>query len=112
MNGRGRMAVALSGTVMVCTHCGLRELARPFSGRPDTAYEAQFHHCRARAGLFAPLHPEGLAHKETVIEREDYIGTDRVQLVDGRPVMAVETTRDTGTDRVVFAPIATGRVQL
>jgi hypothetical protein len=47
-------------------------------------------------------------------EREDYVGTERVQLieVDGkaRPVMAAVTERPDGSnDTVVYAPVATGR---
>jgi hypothetical protein len=42
------------------------------------------------------------------VEREDYIGTDRVLLHDGRPIMAVVTERNDGEDRTVFAPTATG----
>lgn len=40
-------------------------------------------------------------------EREDYLG-DEVVTRDGdnRPVMAVEVTRDDGTDLTVYAPMA------
>ena len=43
-----------------------------------------------------------------VIEREDFIGADKVQLHEGRPVMSVVTERDDGQDVAVFAPAATG----
>jgi hypothetical protein len=41
------------------------------------------------------------------VEREDYVGKEVVTTDgEGRPVMAVETTRDDGNDVAVFAPCA------
>jgi hypothetical protein len=49
--------------------------------------------------------PEGTKCKVEAVEREDYInGEDIVLDSDGRPIMAVETTRETGNDVAVFAP--------
>jgi hypothetical protein len=62
--------------------------------------------------MLVALVPEGTRAEARAIEREDYEGADRgrVQLdANGRPVMAVETVRDNGTDRAVFAPVASGR---
>ena len=54
---------------------------------------------------------KGIAAKVTAYEREDYVGGDNVQTdEDGRPVMSVVTTRDDGTDALVFAPAASARV--
>jgi hypothetical protein len=49
--------------------------------------------------------PAGTRCKVEAIERESYIGTETVTY-DGerRPITAVETTRDDGNDRAVFAP--------
>jgi hypothetical protein len=51
--------------------------------------------------------PAGTRCKVEALERDDYIAGDHVTYDgEGRPVMAVETTRDDGTDRAVFAPCA------
>jgi hypothetical protein len=56
--------------------------------------------------------PEGTRCKVEAIEREDYVGSEQVQTdANGRPVMSIVTTRDTGQDTVVFAPTATARVR-
>lgn len=55
----------------------------------------------------APLVPEGVKAKVERMEREDYIGTDQVQFDgEGKPTMAVKTTRDDGEDCTIFAPTA------
>jgi hypothetical protein len=84
-----------------CPNCDLQELTR------EAAPHSRFHACRGLRGLTAPMVPAGTACKVVALEREDYIRGDLVTL-DGerRPVMAVETTRDDGTDRAVFAPCA------
>lgn len=72
----------------------------------------RFHHCRGRgvhAGLWAPMVLAGTAAKVEAVEREDYVGGEQVQLHQGRPVMAVRTTRDDGQDVAVFAPTAVVR---
>lgn len=67
----------------------------------------RFHTC-ARFGLTAPMVLTGTKAKVDAVEREDYVGTERVSLsTDGRPVMAFVTTRDDGTDVAVNAPVAT-----
>jgi hypothetical protein len=60
-------------------------------------------------GLTAPMVLAGTKAKVEIHEREDYIGSDKVQLHEGRPVMSVVTTRDDGQDVAVFAPVATAR---
>jgi hypothetical protein len=75
---------------------------------PPDAAASQFHPCRGLKGLTAPMVPAGTRAKVEAVERGDYINGDMVTLDGGgRPVMAVETTRDDGTDRAVFAPCAT-----
>jgi hypothetical protein len=74
----------------------------------DVTHEARphsrFHPCRAFAGLSMPL-VRGKAKVE-LREREDYVGTEKVRLHEGRPIMSIVTTRDDGQDCVVFAPTA------
>lgn len=69
---------------------------------------SRFHPCRGLRGLTAPMVPAGTRCKIEALDREDYVGDEDVTVDgEGRPVMAVETTRDDGTDRAVFAPCAT-----
>jgi hypothetical protein len=50
----------------------------------------------------------GTRAKVETKEREDYVGSESVTLDgDNRPIMAVITTRDNGTDCAVMAPTAT-----
>lgn len=68
------------------------------------------HPCKNMAGLMTPLVPEGIAAKVEAVERQDFIGREQVQTdANGRPVMAVVTTRDDGQDCTVFAPTAHGK---
>lgn len=96
----------LVGTVTewYCPNCGKRDqTAEP---RPHT----RFHPCPRLRGLAAPMLRAGTSAKVEVREPEDYIGNEQVQRDPelGRPVMAVVTTRDDGSNDVaVFAPLAT-----
>ena len=89
-----------------CPTCDLQHVTR--QAQPHVP----MHPCKGLSGFLTPfarvdgsdLH--GVVHR--VIEREDYIGTERVRLdVDGRPVMAIRTERADGYDTHVFAPTAT-----
>ncbi len=71
-----------------------------------TDVHSRFHACAALGGLTAPMVPRGVKADVRVHEREDYIGTEDVPLVDGRPIMAIEIVRDDGNDRTVYAPTA------
>lgn len=87
-----------------CPNCPA--VHRTVQAQPHTP----FHVCPGLAGLTAPFVPAGTRAKVEAIERGDYTGGDLVTTdTDGRVVMAVETTRDDGTDRAVFAPCATAR---
>jgi len=56
-----------------------------------------------------PLVPKGTDCKVEAVERGDYVGQESVQIdVNGRPMMAVVTTRDDGQDCTVYAPTARG----
>ena len=87
-----------------CPNCKKEDITR--EARPHT----RFHACPKLRGLTAPMLPAGTRAKVELVEREDYVGDEKVQVDPewGRPVMAVRTTRDNGQDTVVFAPVATG----
>ena len=89
-----------------CPNCPAEETTH------EAAPHTRFHTCPGLRGLTAPMLPVGTKAKVEVVEREDYVGTERVQLDPerGRPVMAVVTTRDDGQDVAVFASTATARV--
>lgn len=86
-----------------CPNCELKQVTH--EAQPHT----RFHACRGLRGLTAPMVPAGTRCKVEAVERGDYVGKEMVQTnAEGRPVMAVRTTRDNGTDVAVFAPCATG----
>lgn len=65
------------------------------------------HPCRGLKGLLAPMVAAGTKCKVETVAREDYEGRDIAQRDgEGNVVMAIETTRDDGTDRVVLVPTA------
>lgn len=84
-----------------CPRCGTQSVTH--EARPHT----RFHRCKA-SGLEAPMLPVGSRARLTSVEREDYIGTDKVTLdKDGRPIMAIVTEHPDGRqDRAVYAPAA------
>ena len=89
-----------------CPNCTINAVTR----RP--AAPVPFHACRGLKGLNAPLIPDGTRCKVETVEREDYIGGELVRADgEGRPVMAVVTTRDDGTDCAIYAPCATVEAQ-
>jgi len=74
----------------------------------ETEPHTPFHACRGLRGLTAPFVPSGIKAKVEAVERGDYVGREQVQTDgDGRPVMAVVTTRDEGQDCAVLASTAT-----
>jgi hypothetical protein len=67
------------------------------------------HLCPRLAGLMVPLTPAGQDCKVEAVEREDYVGRELVQTDgNGRPVMAVVTTREDGQDCTVYPATAQG----
>jgi hypothetical protein len=89
-----------------CPNCDLQQVTR------ETLPHSRFHNCAGLAGLSAPMVPAGTRCKVEAVEREDYIGAELVQTDgNGRPVMAIVTTRDEGQDCTVLAPCATARSQ-
>jgi hypothetical protein len=85
-----------------CPSCDLQQVTH----RSDV--HTEFHHCGGLAGLWAPMVSAGTRAKVETNEREDYVGKERVQLHQGRPVMNLVVTRDDGQDCVIFAPSAVG----
>lgn len=87
----------------MCPNCDFTDVTR------EAAPHTRFHACPGLAGLTAPMVPVGTAAKVEAVEREDYVGGEDVRFDgDGRPIMSVITTRDDGTDLVVYAPTAHG----
>jgi hypothetical protein len=84
-----------------CPNCDLEEVTH------EAKPHSRFHSCRGLKGLTAPMVPAGTRCKVEAVERGDWVGTEDVTYDgDGRPVMAVVTTRDHGQDTAVFAPCA------
>lgn len=89
-----------------CPNCPTTAVTREH--RPHT----QFHHCGGLDGFWAPMVTAGTRCKIEAVERQDYVGRENVRLHEGRPIMAVVTTRDDGNDVAVYAPCASGRGEL
>lgn len=89
-----------------CPNCHLEETI-PRVANPHT----RFHTCPKLHMLTAPMVPAGTRARVEQRDREDYVRDELVTRDDrGRPVMSIVTTRDDGTDAVVFAPTATGEI--
>lgn len=83
-----------------CPACGKTDQTTPKPNR--------FHNCPKMGGLTTPLVRKGVSAKLERVMRQDYVAGEKVQTDDeGRPVMAIVTTRDNGQDTTVFAPTAT-----
>lgn len=89
-----------------CPNCDTKSVTH--EAQPHT----RFHTCSGLAGLTAPMVPAGTKAKVVVHEREDYIGSETVQLHEGRPIMNITTEREDGSnDVMVFAPVARVKVE-
>jgi hypothetical protein len=87
----------------VCPNCSMTDVTH----LPPGAVVTRMHDCAGLKGLSAPFVPEGTRAKVEAQEREDYVGDELPQFDgDGRPIMAVVTTRDEGQDCAVLAPTA------
>ena len=85
-----------------CPNCGIEERTRPL---PPNA--SRFHNCPRLHTLSAPLIRAGISCKVEAEERADVLGKE-IQATgdDGKPYMAVRTTRDDGEDLAVNAGLA------
>ena len=89
-----------------CPNCGLTD--RTNMPHPHTRY----HTCPKLGYLSAPMLSAQVKAKVQMNEREDYLGKEIVTRdANNRPVMSIVTTRDDGTDCMVFAPLATASVR-
>jgi hypothetical protein len=89
-----------------CPNCGLEERIPKL---PQDS--ARFHICPRLHGLTAPLLRANVYAKVEAEERADYLNGETQATGDnGRPYMAVRTTRDDGDDLLVNAPTARARL--
>ena len=97
--------LALPAHRWYCTKCPQTDVTH------EIQPHSRMHVCPGLRGLTAPFIAVGTKAKVELHEREDYIGSEVVQLDPefGRPVMSITTERDDGTDAIVFAPMATAR---
>ena len=91
-----------------CPNCTVTTVSR------DPRPHAPMHTCKGTHGLTTMMVQAGVRAEIVAVEREDYIGTDTVQLdpENGRPIMAVVAKRDDGEDRIINAPVATASVKV
>ncbi len=89
-----------------CPNCDVTEVTVPL---PPGA--SRFHTCAGLHALSAPLIRTGTRCKVEAEERADYLGKE-IQNTgdDGKPYMAVRTTRDDGEDIAVNAGLAQARL--
>lgn len=94
------MTVILGGQQhWVCPNCDKQEVTGLVGNR--------FHLCPGLNGLMAPMVLEGVKCKVEAEVREDYVGGEILRYDgNGRPIAAVNVTREDGNDVVVFAPCA------
>lgn len=91
-----------------CAACGRQHVTK--DARPITP----LHGCTKMKGLSVPYVQvvKGQALKKNSVrvvlnEREDYIGKENVQTLDGRPIMNLITERADGSNDIrVYAPMA------
>lgn len=68
----------------------------------------KMHPCAGLAGLSIPMVPAGTRGENTVRVREDYLASAVTPIVDGRPVMSVQTRYDDGREAcTIYVPPAT-----
>lgn len=89
-----------------CPNCWVTDVTRAL---PPGA--SRFHTCAGLHGLTAPLVRAGTSCKVEAEERADYLsGEIQNSGDDGKPYMAVRTTRDDGEDLAVNAGLAQARL--
>jgi hypothetical protein len=85
-----------------CPNCSFRDQTKV------AGPHIRYHICPGLRYLSAPMVQIGTKARVVLREREDYVGVEDVQFDStGRPVMAIDTIRDDGSNDVaVFAPTA------
>lgn len=90
-------------------HCPNCAVAERTPSLPPNA--SRFHTCAGLHSLTAPLIRVGTDCKVEAVEREDYLGDEtQAHGDDGKPYMAVRTTRKDGSDVAVNAGLAQARL--
>lgn len=90
-----------------CPNCDVTDVTAPLP--PG---QSRYHPCSGLHGLNAPLIRVGAHVKVEAHEREDYLNGDtQATGDDGKAYMAVEVTREDGTDVTVFAGLAHAEVR-
>lgn len=94
----------------ICPSCGGEHQTK--EARPHVP----MHSCPALHGCSVPfVEKDGLKSRHVVVEREDFVGNNKNEIlnyVNGRPVMAVRTEREDGSnDLHAFAPTAVMRIE-
>lgn len=100
---------ALVGAVLLdvehlweCPSCDLT--GRSTSATPDNRH----HQCPGLGGLLVPVLPAGVRAEHRVNVREEYLGNARTPMVDGAPVMSVQTRYGDGQEAcTIYVPPAT-----
>jgi len=91
-----------------CPNCDVTDVTR---GAMDPG-SSRFHTCAGLHMLTAPLVRDGTRCKVEAEERADYLGREvQDHGDDGKPYMAVRTTRDDGDDVAVNAGLAQARLE-
>lgn len=89
-----------------CPNCGLTDRTAPLP--PGSS---RYHNCTRLHNLSAPLIRADVRCKVEAEERADYLNGEIQATGDnGRPYMAVRTTRDDGEDLMVNAGLAQGHL--
>lgn len=92
-----------------CPNCKLTDVT-------DASVPNRYHTCpKLRYLPIAPMVPAGTKARVFIREREDYVGTEGVQLdpEQRRPVMSIITERPDGSnDTIVLAPVVTGAAEV
>lgn len=89
-----------------CPQCGKTDRTRPVPNR--------WHGCPKLKGISVQMLRKGVEGSIRIVEREDYVGNERVQLlgVDKRPVMSVVTEFGNGRrSTVAYAPTASAQAE-
>ncbi len=97
-----RIALLKATESWSCPNCDVTDTTRPLP--PGSS---RFHTCAGLHMLTAPLVRAGVRCKVEAEERADYLNGDHQATGDdGKPYMAVRTTRDDGDDLLVNAGLA------
>jgi hypothetical protein len=102
------MTVILSGeTHWECPNCDTQDVC---SVKPG---QVRMHNCPGLKGLTAPLVPAGTKCKVETTAWEDYVRHDFAVRKDeeGKPVSAINITREDGNDVIVFPSAAVAKME-